>query len=206
MKSNWITLFLFIGIVSLTGCTSRKTGQDESPSKNMNFESAHETGAPAPPVAESNLAFSAPADWISEPPSSSNRQAQYKLPHAGGDSEDAELVAYHFSGGGGTPQANIDRWIGQFHKADGTPATDTAKVARKEINGSAVTTLDVSGTYEGSMMPMQQAPKPKTDYRMLAAIVETKSGPWFFKLTGPAKTVAKWQSSFDIFLNSIREK
>jgi len=206
MKPNWITLFLFVGVFFLTGCTSKKTGQNESQPQNMNFESAHGTEVATPPVAESNLTFSAPPDWVAEPPSSSNREAQYKLSRAGSDSEDAELVVYHFSGGGGTPQANIDRWIGQFHKADGTPASDTAKVARKEINGIPVTTLDISGTYEGSMMPMQQASKPKTDYRLLAAIVETKSGPWFFKLTGPAKTVAKWQSSFDLFLNSIREK
>ena len=206
MKLNRITLFLFAGMVALAGCTSKTTEQKESPSQDMKFESAHGTEAPSPAVAVSNLTFSAPADWVVETPSSSNRQAQYKLLRAGNDPEDAELALYYFPGGGGTPQANIDRWIGQFHKADGSPASDTSKVVHKDINGIAVITLDVSGNYEGSMMPMQQAAKPKTDFRMLAAIVETGSGPWFFKLTGPAKTVAKWQSSFDVFLNSIREK
>jgi hypothetical protein len=206
MKLCCVTLFLCVSIISLTGCTSKPPEQNGSQSKNLSLESAHRSGVPASEIADANLEFTAPAGWVTETPSSSNRQAQYKLPRAGNDSEDAELVAYHFSGGGGTPQANIDRWIGQFRKADGTPASDTAKITRKNINGIAITTLDVSGSYEGSMMPGQTASKPKTDFRMLAAIAETGSSPWFFKLTGPAKTVAKWQSSFDIFLSSIREK
>lgn len=205
MKFCSVTLFLLL-IISLAGCTSRTTEQSESQSKNLNLESAHGPEVPASAMEDASLEFNAPAGWIAETPTSSNRHAQYKLPRVGNDREDAELVAYHFSGGGGTPQANIDRWIGQFHKADGSPASDTAKITRKDINGIAVTMLDISGAYEGSMMPMQPASKPKTDYRMLAAVVETGSGPWFFKLTGPAKTVGKWQSSFDVFLNSVREK
>jgi hypothetical protein len=39
---------------------------------------------------------------------------------------------------------------------------------------------------------------------MLAAVAETASGPWFFKLTGPAKTVARWQSGFSAFLDTIK--
>ena len=31
-------------------------------------------------------------------------------------------------------------------------------------------------------------------------------GPWFFKLTGPEKTVAKWQPSFEQFLDSLEQK
>lgn len=205
MKLYSVTLFLLL-IISLAGCTSRTPEQSESRPKNLNLESAHEPEVPAPAIEDASLEFTAPAGWIAETPTSSNRHAQYKLPRVANDREDAELVAYHFSGGGGTSQANIDRWIGQFHKADGSPASDTAKITRKDINGIAVTMLDISGTYEGSMMPMQPTSNPKTDYRMLAAVVETGSGPWFFKLTGPAKTVAKWQSSFDVLLNSVREK
>jgi hypothetical protein len=56
------------------------------------------------------------------------------------------------------------------------------------------------------MMSMQQSDGPKANYRMLGAIAETKSGPWFIKLTGPAKTVSKWAPSYETFLNSIRYK
>ncbi len=45
----------------------------------------------------------------------------------------------------------------------------------------------------------------KPDFRMLGAVVEAGNGPWFFKLTGPAKTVARWLPSFDTFLGSMKQ-
>jgi hypothetical protein len=56
------------------------------------------------------------------------------------------------------------------------------------------------------MMSMQGQTGPKKNFRMLAAIAETTSGPWFFKLTGPEKTVANWEPSFEKFLDSIEQK
>jgi hypothetical protein len=40
---------------------------------------------------------------------------------------------------------------------------------------------------------------------MLAAVAETTEGPWFFKLTGPKKTIANWSRSFDQFIGSFRQ-
>ena len=52
---------------------------------------------------------------MTETPSSSMRVGQYKLPKSEGDKEDASLVLYYFGATqGGSPQANIDRWIGQI--------------------------------------------------------------------------------------------
>ena len=133
------------------------------------------------------------------------RKAQYLLPRVAGDSEDAEMVVYYFQGQGGSVQANVDRWISQFTKPDGTPASDSAKVSRKESHGIPLTIVDVSGTYVASMGPMQAEAKPKQKFRMLAAVAEASSGPWFFKLTGPTKTVAKWEASFLAFLGTIQQ-
>ena len=46
--------------------------------------------------------------------------------------------------------------------------------------------------------------KKKPAYRMLAAVAETKGGPWFFKLTGPERTVEKNRAAFESLLASIR--
>jgi len=46
--------------------------------------------------------------------------------------------------------------------------------------------------------------KAKPNFRMLAAVAEAPSGPWFFKLTGPAKTVGKWESGYQSFLDTIQ--
>jgi hypothetical protein len=149
------------------------------------------------------LKYEAPADWISEAPTSSMRRAQYRLPRVAGDPEDAELAVFFFGGSGGGVAANIDRWIGQFQKPDGSPAADVAKTSRRVSQGIPLTVVDVAGTYVAGMGSMLADAKPKASFRMLAAVAESGGGPWFFKLIGPAKTVARWEGSFQAFLDTI---
>src|SRR5829696_9332784 len=74
---------------------------------------------------KSELKFRVPAGWVEEERTSSMRVAQYKLPKAPGDTEDASLVLYYFGQGqGGSTAANIERWIGQMKRAEGTTARD----------------------------------------------------------------------------------
>src|SRR5215472_8552427 len=57
------------------------------------------------------------------------RAATYMIPAAAGDQDNGECGVYYFGQGqGGSVQANLDRWIGQFQQADGKPAKDAAKV------------------------------------------------------------------------------
>jgi len=144
-----------------------------------------------------------PAAWSEQTPSSSMRKAQYALPKVAGDGEDGELAVFYFGlGQGGSVEANIERWIGQISQPDGSSSKDKEKTSKKEIGGMPVTLVDVSGTYSAGMM--SNAP-PRQGYRMLAAVAETTEGPWFFKLTGPEKTIAKWSSSFDQFIGSFKQ-
>jgi hypothetical protein len=46
----------------------------------------------------------------------------------------------------------------------------------------------------------------KAGYRLLGAIVEAPAGNVFFKLTGPAATIAAAQADFDALVASIRKK
>jgi hypothetical protein len=217
MPSNTALLVLFAIAIALTGCSEKRASEERAGSEKP--VSAHETdphgsnphgGAnPADPHAPAgataaNVKFTAPDGWVAEKPSSSMRQAQYKLPRVAGDPEDAEMVVFYFQGGGGGVQANIDRWIGQFTKADGSPATGQAKIDRGESHGIPLTTVDVSGTYLASSGAMMDGAVKKENFRMLAAVAETSAGPWFFRLTGPAKTVAKWAPSYRQFLDSIQ--
>jgi hypothetical protein len=199
-------ILLCVGLLAAmpAGCSKQEEGA-QATSDTLKPEAAHSPTAAALPPTGGSLRFTPPAGWISEAPSSSMRKAQYRLPRIEGDTEDAEMVVFYFQGGGGGVQANIDRWIGQFSKPDGSPANDIAKVTKKEIHGVPVTTVDVSGNYSGAMGPMGGGSAPKTAYRMLAAVAEATDGPWFFKLTGPEKTVAKWEPSFEAFVESIRQ-
>jgi hypothetical protein len=199
--------FLALGASILNaGCAQKPPENQTSKLESLKPGSAHESGSTATAASNEGLTFTPPPGWIAETPSSSIRKAQFKLPHAEGDAEDAELAVYYFSGGGGTLQANIDRWIGEFTKPDGSPAADTAKVTHRNIDGIPFTIVDVSGNYANSMMTMQQSNAPKANYRLLGAIAETKTGHWFIKLTGPARTVSKWAPSCESFLNSVRYK
>ena len=196
---------LFVLAVAMVGCSKKSRNGEEAQSPGLQPKAAHSEGIPAP-SSDTDLKFTIPQGWISETPATASRKAQYKLPRAEGDSEDAQLVIYYFGGGGGTPQANVDRWVGEFTGLDGKPASGSAKVTHKTINGIPLTLVDVSGTYASSMGSMMKGEHAKSGIRLLGAIAESGNGPWFIKLTGPAKTVAKWESSFQSFLNSIKQE
>src|SRR5437667_10552149 len=54
------------------------------------------------------LHFKAPDSWVTEKASSSMRVAQYKLPKAEGDNDDASMIVYYFGATQGcTTQANM---------------------------------------------------------------------------------------------------
>lgn len=152
------------------------------------------------------LNFKAPDEWVSEHPASSMRLAQYRLPRAEGDAEDGSLVLFYFGGQGGSVQANLDRWIGQMDQPDGSSSRDRAKTDRLTVNGLPVTVLEVAGTYKAEVAPMSSERVNKPNFRMIAAVVETAKGPYFFKLVGPANTVARWSEPFHQALRSVEFK
>ena len=151
------------------------------------------------------VSWTAPAGWKAQR-HSPMRAATYTVPAAGGDSEDGECGVYYFgTGGAGGVQANVKRWIGQFRAPDGGPADQLAQRASENINGIAVTTLDLTGTYLFKPFPMAPRATPKTGYRMLAAIVSAPEGEVFFKLTAPEKTTAAAEPNFRRMLQSLRK-
>ena len=161
------------------------------------------SSAPAPIAsggqdgASGSVKWTAPARWEAKP-ASGMRAATYTAPAAKGDTEGAECAVFERLGGG--VQANITRWIGQFEKTDGEP-----KQKSETINGLPVTTVDVSGTFKGGGPMMGQSSGPKAGYRLIGAIVEGPEGDIFFKLTGPAKTVAAAENEFHAMLKSLKK-
>lgn len=153
---------------------------------------------------KSTLKFTVPPGWIEEERSSAMRVAQYKLPRAEGDTENGSVVLYYFGPGqGGSTAANIERWVGQMKQADGGSSKAAAKEDRFEVNGLKVATVDVAGTYVAETTPGSGTFENKPGYRLQAAVVETPNGPYFLKLVGPEKTVARWNESFLAFLKSF---
>ena len=158
----------------------------------------------APGAAQPALRYDPPAEWTEERAASPMRVAQFRLPRVPGDPEDGELVVFYFGGSGGTIEANLQRWIGQMEQPDGRSSFEVASTTAFDANGLDVTLLDVPGTYVAAIRPGAAERFDKPDFRLLAAVVETPAGPWFFKLTGPARTIARWDAPFGAFLREVR--
>ena len=133
------------------------------------------------------------------------RAATYKVAPAPGDQDSAECAVYYFGvGQGGSGQANIERWSGQFTAADGKPAN--AAIAKRTVHGLPVTTIDVTGEYSGAGGPTATVKTVKTGYRLLGAIIEDPGGNVFLKFTGPVKTIAANERNFQQLLESFQKQ
>ena len=152
----------------------------------------------------SGVTFTTPDGWQQSPPGSSMRVAEFTLPRASGDAEDAQLVVYYFGGQGGSVDANLQRWTGQIEQPDGRPSAAVAKKESRRVNGLALTLVDVSGTYVAETAPGSTAHHNKPGFRLRAGVIETANGPYFIKLTGPARTVTKWDRAFEQFVASLK--
>lgn len=182
-------------LVFMAGCQSK---QEEQQSNSQTTTQAPQT------LPAGEVAYTVPAGWLEHPPTSQMRKAEFRWPGKDGN-EDAELAVFFFPGTGGSVQANLDRWYGQFKQADGSATADRASTQKVDANGLTVTVTHVTGTYLKSQASMMGGPvEEKPNYAMLAAIVETANGPWFFKATGPEATINHWRPSFDAFVKSLR--
>ena len=155
-------------------------------------------------LTSATLKFDVPQGWVTKAQTSSMRVAEFTLPKVAGDAEDAALAIFYFGGQGGSVQANLDRWTGQMTQPDGRPSKDLAKTTKVSSRGLPITLVDLSGTYVAEVSPGSTERFNKPGFRLRAAVIETKEGPYFVKLTGPEKTVARWDDAFMSFLKSLR--
>jgi hypothetical protein len=124
------------------------------------------------------------------------------VPHAAGDQLPAECVVYFFGAGqGGSIDANMERWSGQFTEVTGAPAKAT--IGHRVIHGMKTTTIDVSGVYSGMGGPMAAGAHKLPGYRLLGAILEGPGGNIFVKFTGQTATVAAASKAYEQLLASF---
>lgn len=184
-------------IICLVAFACNKKEETQTQSADKAQMATHQTG----------LVWKAPAGWQEEAPANSMRKAQFSIAKIEGDPENASVVITHFPGQGavGGEEANLKRWYGQFIQPDGSPSSKKALITDKIINNLKVKTVELTGTYlhRPNMMSPNAVEKP--DYKMLAAIVNSSAGPYFIKFIGPEKTVTKWASSFEEFLQTVTE-
>ena len=181
---RFVAFVLFAGVLVLGGCKKDTTGSAA-------------LGDLKGSVA--GLTWGVSARWA-QAPDRPMRIATYTVPAAEGDTEGAECsVSYFGPDQGGVVDANIDRWVGQFEPTDG-PHKST-----KDVSGMTVTLVKIGGTYLSPSGPMMQSLGRKEGFQLLGAIVPAPEGSVFFKMTGPAKTMAAAESEFDAMIGSLEK-
>ena len=152
------------------------------------------------------LKSTAPEGWKSEAPSDKLglRKAQFKLPKAEGDREDAEVVVFYTKGGGGV-DANLKRQLGTFEPAKGKDKVEVKQEKVKLGGKQDATYMDIRGTFLKKPFPMAKEGTPHADYRQIYVIFEEDDGGvaslW---LRGPAKTVEKHKKEFDEWVKNFK--
>jgi hypothetical protein len=128
------------------------------------------------------LKWTAPAGWTSQG-SAPFRVVTWKV-------QDAECIVYFFGEGqGGSIEANLDRWQGQF--------SQKGKVTKRSVNGVAMTAIDLAGTYtEG----------PHANYRMVATVAEGPKGNLFIRFIGPQKTVTSEMPKYEQLISTFQRE
>lgn len=145
-------------------------------------------------LAVAGLNFAYPATWTSVAPSSPMRAGTLQIPVEGAE-KPLEAVFYHFGAGqGGDTKANVDRWLGQF------ASPPESKTEELDVNGTKVTIVTATGTYNDG--PMMGPKTPKDNYTLLGAIVPSADAPVFIKLTGPKDAVGKINDAFKALIKS----
>jgi hypothetical protein len=195
-------LLILAGIVALAGACGKTPEPGSSAAASATASAGASAGAttiPQSKIGPGEIAWDVPKKWTQAPNPNAMRLATYLIPRADGDSDDAEMSVSRV---GGSVEMNLNRWKAQFDP----PKADSTKRMERTVAGLRVTIFEVAGNYTGMVMK-GQVTKPKESYALVAAIVEGSGGdPWFFKLTGPEKTVAAARADFDSLANSFRPK
>ncbi|GAB1373062.1 hypothetical protein MASR1M45_31260 [Candidatus Kapaibacterium sp.] len=149
---------------------------------------------PSNPVLElSNISLTAPDSWEREKPTSSMRIVQYKL-----KSDPASKIVGFFFGQQDLIRENIDRWKAEFEELKDSK--------EEKLVNDKITMVTLEGVYNVKPFPMAQEFTPTPDYMVLAAIVPSSEGPYYFKVYAPSKILKNEIGNFKKFLNSYKVK
>jgi hypothetical protein len=190
-RSVYIVFVLSLGLL---GCNKKSSEQPQQLKEPADLSRVH---GGSMPNAVAGVKWSIPSGWTTLPPRQM-RVATYQIAGAGGDTDPAECGVFYFGADqGGSVDANIERWVGQFEEGGKTTRSS------EEVNGLKIALVRIEGAYLSPGGPMMQSQGKKEGYRLLGAIVSGPQGPVFFKLTGPASAVQAAEKDFTGMIYSL---
>lgn len=141
----------------------------------------------------SDLSMKISSAWKQETPTGQMRIAQL----ASVNNPAVKLVVFYF-GQQDMIEANVQRWKGQF-----VTLTSEQELDMKDKN---VTAIKLKGTFKKKDFPMAQDFTEVPGYAMLAAIVPSATGPYYFRLVAEEEIIEELEADFVSLINSNKEK
>lgn len=149
------------------------------------------------------LKLSVPAGWVREEVEKSpmGPVAVFKIPKGDGPDDGAvRITHYPNMKGKEMDDRNIDRWVSQVTKPDGSPMTRAdAKITTAEAGGVKITIVELTGSVKIAMRD-----SAKGGHKMIAAILDHPKGPHFVVAAGPTASMEKWAAQIDAFFKSVK--
>jgi hypothetical protein len=163
------------------------------PQQQMSGPMQMSSAAPGTSEAQPQLFhFQVPDGWM-EMPSTSMRLINLQF----GANRESEAYLTFLSDGGGGVEANVNRWRSQMGLSPLSPA-EIAALPTKPFFGRPATFVDFEGTYSGMMDPT-----PKSDYRLMGALLEHGGQGIFLKMVGPKADMEGQEANLDLLLATI---
>ena len=190
-----MTVLLSLAIIF--GCSKEKVetkdphatgGKPEMPVENPNVTVKVEGRV----MSFSNVKMTIPDNWVQETTTSEMRKVQFFLKQ----DDMIGIAGFYFGNQTGQDDANIDRWKNEFVKIDKSERLSL-------VNGKAIM-VSIKGNYKKKPFPMATEFKEAPNHMMLACIVNTKDGPFYFKMVGEASILSDEVTKFKEFLNSYK--
>ncbi|MEO8268415.1 MAG: hypothetical protein ABI557_01770 [Aureliella sp.] len=159
-------------------------------------------------LADGSVEMTAPADWKKIEPKSKIVQYEFFAPADAKEGDEKARIT--IMAAGGSVDANIERWYGQFEQPDGKSTKDKATSEKFDVDGLTVYWVDIPGSFKDSMGggPFSGGKTVlRKDYRMLGAIIVDKDqGQHFIKMTGYKDVVEKLAEGFKKSLKELKTK
>ncbi len=205
-RQNWIAAALLVSLIASTATSQEQITPVEAETQPAATEV--EAGAPTEPakphtvkVGAGKLTIVLPGTWEHVEPATRIIEHEFLIttPPVEGASEKppAPTGRLTISQAGGTIEANMQRWIGQFRLGRDADGADAMKKEKTMADPLVIHQLDIAGTYfdmpRGPFGPKTERP----DYRMLGAMIETPDeGTWYIKFYGPQVLVEAEAEAF----------
>jgi len=157
------------------------------------------------PYTVMNLTGGLPDGWTSVTPGNSLRSGQLSLAPSEGDTKPGEVIIFFVGPNEKGIEDSLSRWASQFEAKYGDPIRKE-DMNRQDFRSNTLKMIMVN--FSGTMGRFEEIGVGEVPMRenwaCTAGVVDTPSGPFFFKGTGPVKTMTDQLPNFKKFLQSLK--